>query len=103
MKSSDALATLLAGYLHEDFVDLHGSAWGAVDHYARVQSEFAPQLRQEIDDLLTSYDSESSLQAAVAALGLDYLPEADGWESYRTWLLAVADRVDAILRKSPAA
>jgi hypothetical protein len=36
-------------------------------------------------------------------LGLDYLPTGDGWASHRTWLLAVADRVEEILRCSPAA
>jgi hypothetical protein len=103
MKSWDALGCLLAGYLHEDFVDLHGSAWGAVDDFARSQTDYAPQLRREITELLDAHQSEVSLQAAVESLGLDYLPEADGWVSYRAWLLAVADRVDQVLQTSPAA
>ena len=52
MKSWDALESLLAGYLHEDFVDVHGSAWGAVEDYARDQVDYAPQLRGQITDLL---------------------------------------------------
>ncbi|HEV2886131.1 MAG TPA: contact-dependent growth inhibition system immunity protein [Jatrophihabitans sp.] len=103
MKSWDALESLLAGHLHEDYVDLHGSAWGAVDDFARGQTEYAPQLRGEITDLLSAYQSESDLEGALVDLGLDYLPTADGWDSHRAWLLAVADRVDEILHRSPAA
>ena len=97
------MESLLAGYLHEDYVDLHGSAWGAVDDFARGQTEHAPQLRLEISDLLSTCQSESDLEGALVDLGLDYLPTADGWDSYRAWLLAVADRVDQILHTSPAA
>jgi hypothetical protein len=103
MTSRDALKCLLAGYLHEDFMIVHGSAWGAVEDYAHDQVEFAPQLHGQIADLLEAFPSESSLEAAVSSLGLNYLPAADGWTSYRSWLLAVADRVDAIVRTSPAA
>lgn len=103
MKSWEALEILLAGYLHEDFAYLDGSAWGAVESFTRNQPEEAPQLHGEITDLLSLCQSESELERAVARLGLNYLPSADGWTSYRTWLLAVADRVDDLLRKSPAA
>lgn len=103
MKSWDALETLLSGYLHEDFADLHGSAWGAVDTFARSQPSYAPQLRDEVMELVNDHQSESSLESALVDLGLDYLPTADGWENHRAWLLAVADRVDQILHTSPAA
>jgi len=43
------------------------------------------------------------LRAAVYALGLNYLPTADGWKSYGEWLLAVADRVDELLHTTPTA
>jgi hypothetical protein len=36
-------------------------------------------------------------------LGLGYRIQFHGWTSHRDWLLAVADRVDEVLRKSPAA
>jgi CdiI immunity protein len=103
MKSQDALATLLGGYLHEDFVDLHGSAWGAVDTFAREEHDYAPHLHQEVTDLVTAHRSESDLERALVDLGLNYLPTADGWDTHKAWLLAVADRVDQVLHTSPAA
>ncbi|HEX8305733.1 MAG TPA: contact-dependent growth inhibition system immunity protein [Jatrophihabitans sp.] len=103
MKSWESLETLLGGYLHEDFADLHGSAWGAVDTFARDEPEYAPHLHREITDLIDAYRSESDLEGALVDLGLNYLPTADGWDNHRTWLLAVADRVDEILHSSPAA
>jgi hypothetical protein len=103
MKSWDALETLLGGYLHEDFADLHGSAWGAVDEFARDEHDYAPQLRRQITDLISASASDTDLERALVGLGLNYLPTADGWGSHRTWLLAVADRVEEILHSSPAA
>jgi hypothetical protein len=103
MKSQDALETLLGGYLHEDFAHLHGTAWGAVDTFAHEELDCAPHLHREISDLIGTYRSESELEAALVDLGLNYLPTADGWDSHRAWLLAVADRVDEVLRTSPAA
>jgi hypothetical protein len=103
MNSWDALKTLLGGYLHEDFADLHGDAWGAVDTFARDEPDYAPQLRRQVTELISACPSESRLERALVDLGLNYLPTADGWDSHRTWLLAVADRVDEILHSSPAA
>ena len=103
MKSWKALENLLGAYFNEDYVDLYGSASEAVDQFAQGQPESAPQLRGEITDLLRAYQSESDLEGALVDLGLDYLPTADGWDSHQAWLLAVADRVDEILHRSPAA
>ncbi len=103
MNHLNALHHLADAYLHEDFADLYGSAWGAVDMYAREESEYAPRLSQEIADLLATCTSESELESALDDLGLCYLPTGDGWADSRTWLLAVANRVDAIVHKSPAA
>ena len=103
MKHLNALHHLADAYLHEDFVDLYGSAWGAVDMYAREESEYAPRLSREIADLLATCKSEPEVESALVGLGLCYLPTGDGWADHRTWLLAVADRVDQILRTSPAA
>jgi CdiI immunity protein len=103
MKSWESLGTLLGGYLNEDFAISYGTAWNAVESFAHGQPEYAPQLRREITDVLTAYQSEADLERALDRLGLGYLISYDGWNSHRTWLLAVADRVDDILRKSPAA
>lgn len=98
-----ALETLIGAYLHEDFAYCHGSAWGAVDAFAQEEPDHAPQLRNEITEFLTDHQSGDDLEGAVDRLGLMYLPSADGWTSHRAWLLAVADRVDDIVRRSPAA
>jgi hypothetical protein len=103
MSDLNALRHLVDDYLHEDFVDLYGSAWGAVDSYVRDQPQLAPQLRGEITELLSTRKSEAEVEGALVDLGIVYLPTGDGWDSHRTWLLAVADRVEEILRKSPAA
>ena len=97
------MKTLLGGYLHEDFADFHGNAWGAVDAFVQNQPEYAPQLRRQITELISASPSEADLERALVVLGLNYLPTADGWDSHRTWLLAVADRVDQLLHTSPAA
>lgn len=103
MNDLNALHHLLGAYLHEDFADLHGSAWGAVDTYARDETEYAPQLRREVTKLLSTCKSESDLEGALVDLGLVYLPTGDGWDSHRAWLIAVAERVDRLLHTSPAA
>jgi len=99
----NALHHLSDAYLHEDFADLYGSAWGAVDTYARNEPEYAPELRRDITQLLSSCKTEAALEGALTRLDLGYLPTGDGWADHRTWLLAVADRVEEILHKSPAA
>ncbi len=63
----------------------------------------APALRAEIDKVLRESSSESVLEQRLVRLGLGYLPAADGWSTHRQWLIAVADRVDDVRRKSPAA
>ncbi len=102
MSPLNALDSLLGDYLHEDYKDLYGSAWEAVATYTRCEPERAPKLRSEITEILQTYPAEADLEPALDLLGLCYLPTADGWESHRDWLLAIADRVDEILRSSPA-
>ncbi len=103
MMPLDALENLLGAYLNQDYEDLYGSAWEAVDRYAHRQPGYAPMLRSEITEILRTYPSEADLERALGELGLDYLPTADGWANHRDWLIAVADRVDEILHTSPAA
>ncbi|HST47043.1 contact-dependent growth inhibition system immunity protein [Jatrophihabitans sp.] len=103
MKRLRALHHLVDAYLHEDFADLYGSAWGAVEQYARAEPEYARQLSRDIAYLLDACTSESELESALDDLGICYLPTGDGWTDHRTWLLAVANRVDSIVRTSPAA
>jgi hypothetical protein len=103
MKKLIALGHLVGAYLHEDFVDCHGSARGAVEDFARDEPEYALRLSSEIAYLLSRCQSEPEVESALDDLGICYLPTGDGWPDHRTWLLAVADQIDAIMRKSPAA
>jgi hypothetical protein len=103
MKKLTALGHLVDAYLHEDFVDCHGSARGAVEDFVHDEPEHALRLRSEISYLLSRCQSEPEVESALVDLGICYLPTGDGWPDHRTWLLAVADHVDEILRKSPAA
>ncbi len=99
----DALEQLLGGYLNEDWTDDYADAWQAVDDFPRSQPSYALRLRREVEDIVAHCTSEQALDAQLTRLGLGYRIQADGWTSHREWLLAVADRVDEVLRKSPAA
>lgn len=103
MTEFEALDTLLGGYLHEDWADDYADPWQAVDEFTHSQPEYAPAVRADVDEVLRRCRSESELTLQLRKLGLAYYPASDGWASKRAWLLAVADRVDETLRKSPAA
>jgi hypothetical protein len=98
-----ALEQFLGGYLNEDWPEAYADPWLAVDDFVRSQHSFAVRLRTDIDDLIRYCPSEDGLQARLIRLGLGYRIHVDEWASHRQWLLAVADHVDEILRKSPAA
>jgi hypothetical protein len=93
----------LGGYLNEDWADDYADPWQAVDDFARSQHGDALHLRREIENIIRQYPSEDALLPPLLRLGLGYRIQFHGWTSHRDWLLAVADRVDEILRKSPAA
>ncbi len=104
MKDFKALENLLAGYLHEDWRDEYESAWSAIRDFALSEPTHAPALGAEVHDLLERFSDEDDAVVAqflTSDLGLGYAAEADGWGSYREWLLAVADRVDELLRGQP--
>ena len=98
-----ALEQLFGGHLHEDWADDYTDSLHAVDGFVRGQPSFAPAAPGELVRLLAECDSEAQLIQALAYLGLVYYPLGDGWRSYRAWALAVADRLDEALHKSPAA
>lgn len=89
---------LLGGYLHEDWQETYHDAWLAVEGFVHFEDDYAPLVRNEITEVLDQFQSEADLHRRLLRLGLGYHPPADGWTSYRDWLLAVADRVDEILR-----
>jgi hypothetical protein len=99
----DALETLLGGYLHEDWADDYPTALQAIDEFTHAEPDYAPQIRADVNEVVRRFGSEAELAARLRKLGLVYRIQFDGWTSHREWLLAVADRVDEILRKSPTA
>jgi hypothetical protein len=103
MKPLDALKQLLGGYLHEDWADDYPDLWAAIDDFVDGEPECAPRFRADVDVLLNRCDTEQEIQQAMRQLGMVYYPPGGGWSSYRAWLLAVADRVEQNLHKSPAA
>jgi hypothetical protein len=103
MTAYNALEQFLGGYLNEDWTDEYADAWQAVDDFARSQHGDALHLRREIEGIIRHYPSEDALFTCLLRLGLGYRIQAGGWTSHREWLLAVADRVEEVLRKSPAA
>jgi hypothetical protein len=99
----EALDTLLGGYLHEDWADDYADPWQAVDEFTNSEPDHAPVIRTDVNEVLRRCRSESELTLQLRKLGLAYYPASDGWASKRAWLLAVAERVEETLRKSPAA
>jgi CdiI immunity protein len=102
MKSFEPIESLF-GYLHEDWADDYADAWMAVEDFATGQPAEAPLLRGDVEALVKQYSSDPELEHRLFNLGLRYRPAADGWSSERVWLLAVADRVEQTLRRTPAA
>jgi hypothetical protein len=102
--STPALKHLLGAYLHPDWQMDYADSLAAVTDFARSEPGSAPKLRAEITALLSQVTIESELQEyLLTELSSTYLPVGDGWSGPREWLLAAADRVDEVLRKSPAA
>ncbi|GAA4940355.1 hypothetical protein EV188_106278 [Actinomycetospora succinea] len=80
------LRTLFAAYLNQDFVDDYGSPSKAVGAYCRTASdEHRMTTAQEVHEILRTADGEDGARQAVAALALEYHPEAEGWQM-RDWL-----------------
>jgi hypothetical protein len=88
----------LVGYLHEDWADDYESAWQGVEHFVQSEPADARRLRAGIESVVRVSGSELQLEDRLFDAGLRYQPSDDGWGSYREWLLAVADRVDELLR-----
>ena len=103
MTDFKALEILLGGYLHEDWADDYPTALQAIDEFTHAEPDHAPQIRADVDEVVRRFGSEAELAVQLRKLGLVYRIQFDGWTSHRDWLLAVADRVEEILRKSPAA
>jgi hypothetical protein len=99
MKYPTPLETLIGAYFHEDWKDDYGDPWSAIDDFARGENQSADEIRDLVAETLQLYPTEAALDQYLFDIGLRYRIEADGWTSHRDWLLAVADRVDSILRE----
>jgi hypothetical protein len=84
--------TELAGFFHQDFMDEYSGPWAAVDDFIDDRPELVAGLPEEVDRLLEQYPSEEQLAQFLHRAHFCYYVMADGW-TYRTWLLAVADRM----------
>ena len=101
MRSWDALENLLGAYLHQDYASEYGTAWAAIEKFAEREPDHSPEVGADIDEIVDLCESDPQLEQCLIALGLDYDPPADGWTDHRTWLLAIRDRVDEIVRGLP--
>lgn len=103
MSNLESLDTLIGGYLHEDWYLLYGDPWVAVETFVRNEPEYAPAVKADIERAVAESTSDHELENYLDKLGLGYSATTDSWSSYGAWLLAVAERVEELLRKSPAA
>lgn len=88
----------LLGYLHEDWADDYPDVWSAIEDFALHDVDRATGLRTDIIEAIRRHPTEQGLDQYLFDVGLRYRIAADGWTSHRDWLLALADRVDEILR-----
>lgn len=88
----------LVGYLHEDWADDYEDAWYAVEDFVQNEPADAPLLRADVESAISVSSTELQLEQRLFDAGLRYVPSDDGWHSHGQWLLAVADRVDELLR-----
>jgi hypothetical protein len=103
MMELEALGVLIGGYLDQDWPEEYGDPWAAVEAFVRWEPELAPFLRADVESLVANVESDQHIERRLAKFGLGFAATEAGWNSYGTWLRAVADRVDQLLRKSPAA
>jgi contact-dependent growth inhibition (CDI) system CdiI-like immunity protein len=103
MSNLEALRQLVGAYLNEDWYLIYQEPWVAVAAFVRDEPEDAPLVSADIRRAVAESNSDSDLEDLLDKFGLGYDAVSAGWQSYQAWLLAVADRVDELLHKSPAA
>ncbi|GAC1568341.1 MAG: hypothetical protein NVS2B3_11410 [Vulcanimicrobiaceae bacterium] len=86
------VATLLGGYLHQDFHFEHGSVDGAIDAFLEtIDATERKRFAGEMASLLTQFQG-AALDRAIDEMGNDYDYRHAGYEA-SAWLAAVAQRV----------
>lgn len=80
------LRTLFAAYLNQDFLEDYGDPVAAVGAFCRSSdTERRTRAAREVHDILEANSDEEGVRRTIAALGLEYHPEAEGWQM-RDWL-----------------
>lgn len=80
------LRTLLGAYFNQDFEDIYGSPRDTVLAFCRsASSEKVANAADGARRILDGTDGEEGTLRAVDQFGLDYHPEAEGWQM-RDWL-----------------
>ncbi len=103
MRELKALRTLIGGYLNEDWPEEYGDPWAAIERFVLWEPDFAPFVQADVSRLIAQCQSDSEVEETLGKFGLGYAATNAGWDTYGDWLLAVAGRVEELLRKSPAA
>jgi hypothetical protein len=103
MSDLEALHHLVGAYLNEDWYLEYGDPWVAVEAFTRDEPEYAPGVSVDIHRAVAESSSDEELENRLDNFGLSFDAAGAGWPSYGAWLLAVADRVDELLRTFPAA
>lgn len=88
---SPALWQFAGAYLHEDWPEVHGDEWGALDAFINDEPRLAQQLPDEIDSLLRRFTTEAQLDTFFEGLGSAFLPDPEAG-GYHAWLEEVAAR-----------
>jgi hypothetical protein len=103
MSDFEALDNLIGAYLYEDWYFDYGDPWVAVEAFTRDEPGYAPAVNADIRRAVALSKTDAELEDFLDKLGLGYDAVSAGWKSYGEWLLAVADRIDQLLHRSPAA
>jgi hypothetical protein len=103
MREFDSLGTLIGGYLNEDWYMEYGDPWSAIERFVLWEPDYAPLIRSEVNAVISQSASDHDVEKVLDGFGLGYAATSAGWDTYGNWLLAVADRVEELLHKEPAA
>jgi len=97
---TEAVEQFVTCYVHQAWPDLYVDLWDAVADFVELEPGLAPSFRSEVELLVSTRDERELRELLLDRWDSGYLAEGAGW-TYREWLMAVADRVDALLDRGP--
>lgn len=83
MQDTTQLTILFVGYMNEEWPERYGTIWASLSAYLLVASN------SDVWDLVNEAEqlqngrSEAELERALLALGLNYMPTADGFTYHK--------------------